>query len=72
MVKLKSPKSSLFFCQIELVNIGRAIETDIMGAAKDRQSEGSGNLPEPGKGQSRDKIAKLHGTSGKTLKKPRP
>jgi hypothetical protein len=43
MVKLKSPKSSLFFCQIELVNIGRAIETDIMGAAKDRQSEGSGN-----------------------------
>jgi hypothetical protein len=63
------------FTPIELVYIGREIESDIQAEAKDRQvkgaKKGSGNLPEPNSnaGQTRDIVAKLLDTSGKTYEK---
>jgi len=78
---MKKPKklraiqlSSLGLCNkrvptVELVSIGKSIEEDYKEEAKERMAEGgrSGNLPDPEKGQTRDKVAKLIGACGKYI-----
>jgi N6-adenosine-specific RNA methylase IME4 len=64
------------FTPSELVAIGREVERDERERAKEREREGgrrkgSGKLPDPEKGDSRDKIAKQLGISGRTYEKAR-
>jgi hypothetical protein len=65
------------FLPSELVAIGREVERVERERAKEREREGgrrkgSGKLPDPEKGDSRDKIAKQLGISGRTYEKARP
>ena len=60
----------------EIDAIRRALEPAEKAAAKERQeegrnqhSQGSGNFPEGSKGETRDKIGKLAGVSGRTVDK---
>ncbi|MCP5018387.1 MAG: ParB N-terminal domain-containing protein [Ketobacter sp.] len=63
------------FTPMEMVSIGEAIEEGEREKAKERQVEGSkkgyGNLPQPNEetGTTRDKVAKMLGTSGKNYEK---
>ena len=68
------------FLPSETVAIAKALEPQEKKAAKERQAKagpikgkgkksGSGKLPEAVKGQTRDKLARYAGVSGKTLEK---
>jgi hypothetical protein len=64
------------FTPSEAVAIGAALEGLERAEAKERQSaggraggKGSGKLPEPSKGQTRDKVAEAVGMSGRTYEK---
>ena len=61
------------FTPSEQYAIRKALEEQEKQSAKDRQGERidkhSGNFPESSRGQTRDKIAKIAGTSGRTLDK---